>query len=85
MKPAAPKKTREDYAQDALYREVWEDVNNDKTIAFFKKYARQMIGGAVVVGVINFAFITVICFITLTICTKAYKKRLEKMEEEVQE
>lgn len=44
-----------------------------------------MIGGAVAVGVINFAFITVICFIALTICTRAYKKRLEKMEEEPQE
>lgn len=46
LKPAEPKKTREDYAQDALYREVWEDVNNEKTIAFFKKYSKQMIGGA---------------------------------------
>ena len=45
LKPAEPKKkTREDYAQDALYREVWEDVNNEKTIAFFKKYSKQMIG-----------------------------------------
>ena len=47
LKPAAPvKKTREDYAEDALYREVWEDVNNEKTIAFFKKYYKQMIGVA---------------------------------------
>ncbi|MBR4507125.1 MAG: hypothetical protein IKP24_01165 [Alphaproteobacteria bacterium] len=47
LKPATPtKKTREDYAQDALYREVWEDVNNEKTIAFFKKYYKQLIGGA---------------------------------------
>ncbi|MFQ6760044.1 MAG: hypothetical protein ACLRFM_01400 [Alphaproteobacteria bacterium] len=52
LKPATPKKTREDYAQDALYREVWEDVNNDKTIAFFKKYARQMIGGAIALLII---------------------------------
>lgn len=45
LKPATPiKKTREDYAEDALYREVWEDVNNEKTIAFFKKYSKQMIG-----------------------------------------
>lgn len=47
LKPAEPKKkTREDYAQDALYREVWEDVNNEKTIAFLKKYSKQMIGAA---------------------------------------
>ena len=46
LKPAEPKKTREDYAEDALYREVWEDVNNEKTIAFFKKYYKYMIGTA---------------------------------------
>lgn len=39
-------KTREEYAEDALYREVWEEVNNDKTIAFLKKYYRQMIAVA---------------------------------------
>ncbi len=42
----APKKTREDYAEDALYREVWEEVNNDKTLAFIKKYSKSMIVGA---------------------------------------
>lgn len=52
LKPAEPKKTREDYAQDALYREVWEDVNNEKTIAFFKKYSKQMIGGALALLII---------------------------------
>ncbi|MCQ2562868.1 MAG: hypothetical protein MJ158_04625 [Alphaproteobacteria bacterium] len=52
LKPATPKKTREDYAQDALYREVWEDVNNEKTIAFFKKYAKPMIGGALAIMII---------------------------------
>lgn len=53
LKPATPqKKTREDYAEDALYREVWEDVNNEKTIAFFKKYYKQMIGGALALLII---------------------------------
>jgi len=53
LKPAAPaKKTREDYAEDALYREVWEDVNNEKTIAFFKKYYKQMVGGALALLII---------------------------------
>ena len=52
MKPATPKKTREDYAEDALYREVWEDVNNEKTIAFFKKYSKQMIGGVLAILII---------------------------------
>jgi len=28
------KKTRQEYAEDALYREVWEDVNNEKTQQF---------------------------------------------------
>jgi len=57
LKPAVPaKKTREDYAEDALYREVWEDVNNEKTIAFFKKYSKQMIGGVLAVLIIVAAY-----------------------------
>lgn len=36
------KKTREEYAEDALYREVWEDVNNEKTQKFIKKYWRHI-------------------------------------------
>ncbi len=43
------KKTREDYAEDALYREVWEDVNNEKTMAFVKKYYRYLVGGALAI------------------------------------
>ena len=37
-------KTREEYAEDALYREVWEDVNNEKTQLFLKKYWRHIVG-----------------------------------------
>ncbi|MFQ6778069.1 MAG: hypothetical protein ACLRFI_02100 [Alphaproteobacteria bacterium] len=48
LKPKEPKKTRADYAEDALYREVWEEVNNDKTMAFIKKYSNVLIGGALV-------------------------------------
>lgn len=51
-KTPEPKKTREDYAEDALYREVWEEVNNDKTQAFIKKYSRHMIIGALVLLII---------------------------------
>lgn len=40
------KKTREDYAEDALYREVWEEVNNEKTQRFIKKYYRYILAGA---------------------------------------
>lgn len=47
LKPA--KKTRADYAEDALYREVWEEVNNDKTMAFIKKYSQQMIVAALII------------------------------------
>jgi len=47
--PKAPQKTMEQYAEDALYREVWEDVNNEKTTAFLKKYARPLIAGALVI------------------------------------
>lgn len=42
------KKTKEDYAEEALYREVWEDVNNEKTMAFLKKYSKTLISGAII-------------------------------------
>ncbi|MBR5625630.1 MAG: hypothetical protein IKW67_02515 [Alphaproteobacteria bacterium] len=45
----APKKTRAEHAEDALYREVWEEVNNEKTMRFIKKYSRTII--AVVLGI----------------------------------
>ena len=40
------KKTYAEHAQDALYREVWEDVNNEKTQQFLKKYWRYIVGAA---------------------------------------
>ncbi len=46
------KKTREEYAEDALYREVWEDVNNEKTQQFLKKYWRYIVGAAIGVMII---------------------------------
>ncbi len=48
-KPAQPKKTRQDHAEDALYREVWEDVNNEKTQEFLKKYSKIII--SIVIGI----------------------------------
>lgn len=38
----APKKTRAEHMEDALYREVWEDVNNEKTMQFLKKYSKHI-------------------------------------------
>ena len=52
-KIAQKKKTREEYAEDALYREVWEEVNNEKTMAFVKKYSRYII--AVALGIMIIA------------------------------
>lgn len=43
-----PRKTRAEYAEDALYREVWEEVNNEKTVAFVKKYSRTLVAGAII-------------------------------------
>ncbi len=43
------KKTSQEHAEDALYREVWEDVNNEKTQKFLKKYSRIIFG--VVIGI----------------------------------
>lgn len=48
-KKAKPKpKTFEEHAENALYREVWEEVNNEKTVRFIKKYSRQIIIGVLV-------------------------------------
>ncbi|MBR5904668.1 MAG: hypothetical protein IKZ49_04005 [Alphaproteobacteria bacterium] len=46
------KKTREEYAEDALYREVWEDVNNEKTQKFLKKYWRYIVSAILVVMIV---------------------------------
>ena len=43
------KKTRAEYAEDALYREVWEDVNNEKTQQFLKKYWKYIVGGVIAI------------------------------------
>ena len=45
----APKKTRAEHAEDALYREVWEEVNNEKTLRFVKKYYKYILGAVVVI------------------------------------
>lgn len=55
LKPV--KKTREEYAEDALYREVWEEVNNEKTQAFIKKYSRYIIAGALTILIVATAII----------------------------
>ena len=49
-------KTREEYAEDALYREVWEDVNNEKTQQFIKKYWRYIVGAVIGVMIVMSAF-----------------------------
>ena len=56
QKVAPKKKTRQEYAEDALYREVWEDVNNEKTMKFIKKYYRHMVAGALVIMIIATGF-----------------------------
>ena len=45
-KVKAPKKTYSEHMQDALYREVWEDVNNEKTMQFIKKYSKHIMVAA---------------------------------------
>lgn len=51
-KVQAPKKTRAEHMQDALYREVWEDVNNEKTMQFIKKYSKHMMIAAFAIMII---------------------------------
>ena len=50
------KKTREEYAEDALYREVWEDVNNEKTEQFLKKYWRHLTAAVLGIMIVVCAF-----------------------------
>lgn len=52
IKKTSEKKTRAEYAEDALYREVWEEVNNDKTMAFIKKYGRVLIATALILLIV---------------------------------
>ena len=47
-----PKKTREEYAEDALYREVWEEVNNEKTLRFIKKYSKHIMIAVITIMII---------------------------------
>ncbi|MDR0741485.1 MAG: hypothetical protein LBF28_01805 [Rickettsiales bacterium] len=54
-----PRKTLEEYAEDALYREVWEDVNNEKTQRFLQRYSRHLIAGALVILIAATAFQTI--------------------------
>ena len=51
-KVKAPEKTMQEHAQDALYREVWEDVNNEKTQQFIKKYSKHMLVAALGIMII---------------------------------
>lgn len=51
-KVKAPQKTYQEHAQDALYREVWEDVNNEKTQQFLKKYGKYIVAAALGIMII---------------------------------
>lgn len=51
-KVKAPKKTYSEHAQDALYREVWEEVNNEKTLQFVKKYSKHIMAAVFVVLIV---------------------------------
>ena len=44
-----PKKTLQEHAEDALYREVWEEVHAQKTYDFVKKYAKWLIAMAILI------------------------------------
>ena len=50
------KKTHAEYAEDALYREVWEEVNNEKTMRFIKKYYKVILGIAFGIMIIAVGF-----------------------------
>ena len=47
LKPA--KKTQEDHTEDALYREISEEVHAEKLYSFVKKHLRLVIAGAILI------------------------------------
>ena len=52
----APKKTHAEHMEDALYREVWEEVNNEKTMQFIKKYSKHIMATALVILILATGF-----------------------------
>ena len=51
-----PKKTYAEHAQDALYREVWEEVSNEKTVQFIKKYSKHIMAAAIAILIVATVF-----------------------------
>ena len=51
-----PKKTLQDHAEDALYREVNEEIHAEKTLEFVQKYSRQLIAAAIAILIIVIGF-----------------------------
>ncbi len=51
-----PKKTYAEHAQDALYREVWEEVSNEKTVQFIKKYSKHIMAAAIAILIVATGF-----------------------------
>lgn len=51
-KVKTPKKSYAEHAQDALYREVWEEVNNEKTIKFIKTYSKHIMVAVFVILIV---------------------------------
>ena len=47
-----PQKTRAEHYEDALYREVWEEVNNEKTLRFIKKYSKHIMVAVITIMII---------------------------------
>ena len=51
-KTKTPQKTRAEHYEDALYREVWEEVNNEKTLRFIKKYSKHIMAIVITIMII---------------------------------
>ena len=51
-KTKVPQKTRAEHYEDALYREVWEEVNNEKTLRFIKKYSKHIMIAVITIMII---------------------------------
>ena len=51
-KKITPRKTRDEHAEDALYREVWEEVYAQKAYDFVRRHIRLLTAGAIAIVLI---------------------------------
>jgi len=72
------KKTPDEHSEDALYREVWEDVRSQKTMEFFQRHLKAVIiiSAAIVLAVVAFTTIRHIRYKNMQEITRRYESAM---------